>query len=759
MTLQISLSAQTSAAFCEAGDAAMSKKDYQTALQYYVEAGEAGTASTELLWKTAEAARQSASFSLALKMYGKVIDSKQHQSYSLAKFWFACMSKNLGKYKDAKDGFLQFLKMNGVPEEYRILAKAELKLCDWALKISSVPTDVTIEHLGKNINSPYSEFGAFPRNDTLLFSALRFENKDDNQVPPRLITRMLASAGTDAAHPMYGFNAENQHTASIAFSPGAQKVVYCICEYPDNTAQIRCDLYSRVRKGNGWTRPKKLPDHINLPKTSTTQPSLGMDEKGNEVLYFVSDRKEGKGKHDIWYSFVLADDQYSAPVNLASINTKGDEMTPYYFSQNSTLYFSSDGYETMGGLDIFASVKKGSSYSAPRHMGTPLNSSCNDFYFYVMPNGKEAYFSSNRIGSLFLDAKNETCCYDIYKANFPPELLQPTPKDSVISAIAEISPKSNKPSDKPATKVERKSNIPTAVVEVKEDSSKLPSEKKNEQQKAEREAMKNSAVVSDKALEKPRELSASKATDNERVNTDASQPVSVTMKGQEFKEDSVAQKQIAVPSAKSDGSADLPKQKSYRKSALDAYLPLPLYFDNDEPDNNTTSITTKKSYEETFLEYYSRKLEYMEKSGKGLPPLKKIQTETDMMLFFEQTIKPNFAKLREFTPVLLYRLQQGDQYEIILKGFASPLAKNQYNNNLGKRRVQSLYNFWNTYEKNVFEKYFDNGQLKITLRSFGEETAAKNISDDEHNEAGSIYNIRAAKERRIEIIEVKGDEK
>jgi outer membrane protein OmpA-like peptidoglycan-associated protein len=201
------------------------------------------------------------------------------------------------------------------------------------------------------------------------------------------------------------------------------------------------------------------------------------------------------------------------------------------------------------------------------------------------------------------------------------------------------------------------------------------------------------------------------------------------------------------------------KTKSYRKSALDAFLPLPLFFDNDEPDNNTKSPTTRKTYQEAYAAYYARKLEYMEKSGKGMQALKKIQTETDMMLFFEKTIQPNFEKLKEFTPILLYRLEKGDQYEIILKGYASPLAKNDYNNYLGQRRVKSLYNFWNTYENNAFEKYFKNGQLKLKLVSFGEETASQSISDDQRNEAASIYSIGAAKERRIEIIEVKGEEK
>jgi antitoxin component YwqK of YwqJK toxin-antitoxin module len=85
------------------------------------------------------------------------------------------------------------------------------------------------------------------------------------------------------------------------------------------------------------------------------------------------------------------------------------------------------------------------------------------------------------------------------------------------------------------------------------------------------------------------------------------------------------------------------------------------------------------------------------------------------------------------------------------------LAKTDYNTYLGKRRVASLYNYWNNFENGVFKKYFDNGQLKITQVSYGEDTANKDISDDQYNESASIYNLSAAKERRIEIIEVKSN--
>lgn len=699
LTLNQQVKAQTAVAFEEAGDAAFSRKDYNAALSYYLQSLEKDGKKTAILWKCAETCRSYNSYTLASKYYEKVAAAAEKKEYPLAPYWIALMKKYSGDYKGAKEGFIEVMGSSKISDEYISLARKEIKSCEWAIGMISKPTDITIEHLGKNVNTPYSEFGAVKFNDTLYFSSLRFENKEDKKDPPRLISKVLATADTTTAKPIRKFNAENMHTASTAFSAKGNRVYFCHCQYQDsNGDQIMCDLYVRNRQGNAWGNAEKLPETINVAGTSTTQPTIAQDEKGQEILYFVSDRKDGKGKNDIWYAFVLANGGFSSPINAASINTRGDEVTPFFHQKTNTLYFSSDGNESLGGLDIYAAAKKGNTFATPVNMGAPLNSSYNDLYFNLLADGKEAYFSSNRVGSLFLDKKNETCCYDVYKAKLPkktpPKEKEKTPTVPKIEAPLVVNTPTKTPPNstttnapKPSTTVSNTPNKPAA------NTTNTPPNVKNN-------------------------------TNTTTVGTPAKQNIPV--------------------------GVDVPP------SRLEDFLPLPLYFDNDEPDNNTKAITTSKTYEQALNSYYARKVAYMEKSSKAIKtPVEKMQVETDMMTFFETTIKRNFTRLQQFTPILLSRLYKGENIEIIVRGFASPLAKNDYNTSLGKRRVASLMNYWNTFEGGVFKKYIDNGQLKLTQVSFGEDTAAKDISDDQRNESASIYSIQAARERRIEIIEIK----
>ena len=113
--------------------------------------------------------------------------------------------------------FEEVTRSSKITDDYISLAKKEIKSCDWAIGIIKTPKDVTIEHLGKNVNTPYSEFGAVKRNDTLFYSSLRFENKEDSHDPPRLIAKVLTTTDTTSGKALKKFNAENMHTANTAF--------------------------------------------------------------------------------------------------------------------------------------------------------------------------------------------------------------------------------------------------------------------------------------------------------------------------------------------------------------------------------------------------------------------------------------------------------------------------------------------------------------------------------------------------------------
>lgn len=190
-------------------------------------------------------------------------------------------------------------------------------------------------------------------------------------------------------------------------------------------------------------------------------------------------------------------------------------------------------------------------------------------------------------------------------------------------------------------------------------------------------------------------------------------------------------------------------------SKLEDFLPLALYFDNDEPDKRTRKTTTRKTYEQTYLDYYPLKSTYQEAFADPLPELEQAGAQADVDYFFENKVRKGYEFLQLFSNILLQRLEEGETVEIFVKGFTSPRAKGDYNLNLGKRRVSSVRNHFSTYQEGIFQSYIQSGQLKITERSFGETTASATISDDLDDRRNSVYNPLAAEERRVEIVEIK----
>jgi outer membrane protein OmpA-like peptidoglycan-associated protein len=134
------------------------------------------------------------------------------------------------------------------------------------------------------------------------------------------------------------------------------------------------------------------------------------------VLYFASDRPGGYGGIDLWKSN-FGDEGWSKPTNLGpTINTSKDEQFPFIHSDNSTLYFSSEGHPGMGKSDLFvASLKPDGSWKTPKNLGYPINTTGYDWNMIVNRNGSTAYYSSDKMP----DGKGGL---DIYQFELPQEL-------------------------------------------------------------------------------------------------------------------------------------------------------------------------------------------------------------------------------------------------------------------------------------------------------------------------------------------------
>jgi hypothetical protein len=230
------------------------------------------------------------------------------------------------------------------------------------------------------------------------------------------------------------------------------------------------------------------------------------------------------------------------------------------------------------------------------------------------------------------------------------------------------------------------------------------------------------------------------------------------------------------PTCCSDIYASFPIRKSTDNNIIDSLkqkeieentvlnTPIRLYFKNDEPDAKSWAIFTSQNYEETFNLYKKDFSTYLLKVGESLSATSALNKQIELQQFFKNEVEKGFEDLVIFKNVLLKELNDGSKIIIHLKGFASPLAKTNYNVALTKRRVSSLINYFNECNEGEFKKYIDGqaingGKLSFSFASFGEYVANQETSDDILDQKNSVFSKEAAIERKIEIEKIEVEKK
>lgn len=186
-------------------------------------------------------------------------------------------------------------------------------------------------------------------------------------------------------------------------------------------------------------------------------------------------------------------------------------------------------------------------------------------------------------------------------------------------------------------------------------------------------------------------------------------------------------------------------------------LPIRLYFENDQPNPKSTADYTDFSYEETYLKYKGQYPVYLQKVTEGRDATATLQQTQSLLQFFETEVDKGMQDLALFRAQVWQELQSGKQVSILVQGFASPLAKSDYNVHLTNRRISAIKNYFEEIDGGKFAPYMltSPSRLQFIEVPMGEYKANKDVSDNYYDQRNSVYSKDASLERRIEIIELR----
>lgn len=252
----------------------------------------------------------------------------------------------------------------------------QIEMCQNGRELIKYPIDITFENLGRYVNSPYPDFSPFVPEDEsfLIFSSRRTENRgnlfDYDGFNPSDIYLSNVKKGVFSRSQNIGvINTESEEEAAGISPDGTHILVYV----DDVFQNIYGNIFMAQRRGRSFQSLKSIGETVNGSTSIETSACLTSD---GETLFFASDRKGGFGGTDIYYATKLPDGNWSQPINIGDkVNTKYNEDYPSILKDGNTLYFSSEGHNSMGGYDLFRSKWNAAeeAWGSSVNMGYPIN--------------------------------------------------------------------------------------------------------------------------------------------------------------------------------------------------------------------------------------------------------------------------------------------------------------------------------------------------------------------------------------------------
>lgn len=330
--------------------------------------------------------------------YEKTIDICPMHSPEV--YWnLATLTFESQSYALSKKYYTTYLQFMSLPDENRAKAREQIKLVDFYHSLYSSPVPFDPKPV-KGICTKGDEYlTALSPDNELAYYTRRSTKQEIGMLREETVEEFTFSKLVDGSFDKgkkmpYPFNMRpNEGGPSLSIDN--RELFFTICA--NEKGYKNCDIYYSKKKYENWSDLKRLKYPINKNDSWESQPTISSD--GN-TLIFSSIREGGVGGSDI-YSVNRDENGKWGNLQSLSINTEGNEKSPFLHPDSETLYFSSDTHLGLGGLDIFYCKKDSTgNWTNPVNIGYPINSENDDLAFFVSTDGKTAYFSSNKLSGV-----------------------------------------------------------------------------------------------------------------------------------------------------------------------------------------------------------------------------------------------------------------------------------------------------------------------------------------------------------------------
>lgn len=386
----------------------MTGDNFKKAISFYIKAQKFNPDNAELNFKLGVCYANTSQKYRAPKHINRAVELG-HKDNFLPYYQGLCLQFE-GKYDEAVKSYTTFETEYRKADKFSKYVSKKKKECRIAKEMEADPKRVWVDNVAE-LNSADDDINPSISTDgeQIIFSSSRMNGKKMNDVGEYDLD-IYASIYSDGKwgkpEALKGaINSDiDDYAANLSYD-GTKMLMYK--KEGDNF-----DVYESFLRGSSWSAPENFSKNINNSMNQTYAAYYNDKRKVFYLVEKVSANLAGRGS-DIYFTAPIdrTTRQYGDGASVGSdANSKFHEGSVYMHPDGKTMYFSSEGHNSMGGMDIFVSKFIQGKWTAPENLGYPINTPYDDMVFAITASGKYAYISSNRAGG--------KGGYDIYKVTY-----------------------------------------------------------------------------------------------------------------------------------------------------------------------------------------------------------------------------------------------------------------------------------------------------------------------------------------------------